>query len=860
MALTAYRKKRRFGKTPEPRGRAKGRRGGRDLAFVIQKHDATRLHFDFRLELDGVMKSWAVPKGPSLDPAVKRMAVEVEDHPLEYNRFEGVIPEGEYGAGPVLLWDRGSWVPEEDPRQGFRKGVLKFRLEGKKLHGSWVLVRTKGKQAHKNLWLLIKHKDESARPEAKIDVVAKFPRSIVSHRTIEEIGSPVHRKEKSASKAPGTPKRRMKAPPGTRPTRLPAHLAPQLATLVEQVPAGSGWLHEIKYDGYRALCRITRGRARVFTRNGNDWTEKFAPIARAAARLPVRDAWLDGEIVVPEENGVTSFSALQDALAEGRADDLVYYVFDLPYLDGLDFSRAPLVERKKRLQELLSPSSRESDGRIRYSDHVEGQGDAFFERACRAGLEGSIAKRAEGPYRPGRGHDWLKVKCLHSRELAIVGYTEPEGKREGFGALVLGEADDGRLVYVGRVGTGFSDQMLRNLTPRLKALEVKKAPVTQVPRGPAARGVHWIKPKLVADVGFTERTRDGILRHPTFRGLREDKGIAETAGESAGTELKPHLKPAASARKKRAASPAGSGGVHLTNPDKILFPEDGITKRQLFDYYLEVQDRLMPYLKNRPLTIFRCPDGHDKFCFWEKHLDEELPEGLRAISLDDARTEKKRGAYFFAESLRGVLELVQLGALELHVWGSRAARPEHPDLMIFDVDPDVGLPWKRVVEGCTTMQARLQEIGLKCWLKTTGGKGMHVCVPLGRRQNWDEVKEFSKAFAGSLAAREPDKYTVNPLKARRKGRIFLDYLRNGRGATSVAAYSTRARVGAPVSMPLAWDELDLRLRSNTWTLKNARQRLRSKDPWSGFYACKQTITAPMRLAVGLRTARKSRKR
>ncbi len=895
MALTTYRKKRRFTATPEPRGQV-GKRAarGRVLQFVIQKHDATRLHYDFRLELDGVMKSWAVPKGPSLDPAVKRMAVHVEDHPLEYNKFEGVIPKGEYGGGPVLLWDRGTWIPEEDPRQGYRDGTLKFRLEGKKLHGSWVLVRTRGLQGKKEQWLLIKQRDEAARPGAATDVVTALPRSVASGRTIEEIGTSFHRKTRPGAAEP-KPSEGRRAP-------LPRFVAPELATLVDAAPQGEGWLHEIKYDGYRALCRIAAGKAHIYTRRGNDWTSTFAPIARAAASLPVHDAWLDGEIVVLRPDGLSSFGALQEALSGARgAGEMVYYLFDLPYLDGRDLRQLSLLERKRRLRELLEASGKARRGSIRYSDHVEGQGEAFFEQACHTGLEGILAKRAASSYRAGRGRDWLKVKCLQTRELAVVGYTDPEGSRQGFGSLVLGEAQDGRLVHVGRVGTGFSDRVLRSLTPRLKSLEVAQASVNPLPRGAAARGVHWIRPELVADVAFTERTRDGILRHPVFRGLREDKIPQETAGEAKGIELEKAGREGASSRREdslpaarrprtsskpataskpatrpnkkgrpapRAPKAAGAvgpqtpqpalpesrgnaalKGMRLTNADKVLYPQDGITKRRLVDYYLEVQERLFPYVKDRPLTIRRCPDGYDRFCFWEKHLDD-LPHGLRSISLDDPETEKQRGAYFYAASIEGILALVQLGALELHVWGSRAARVEHPDLMIFDIDPDAGLPWKQVVEACTTMRGRLDELGLKSWLKTTGGKGLHVCVPLGRRQDWDEVKEFARAVAESVAARQPAKYTLNPLKAQRKGRIFLDYLRNGRGATAIAAYSTRARAGAPVSMPLDWDELDLRLRPDAWTVTNAGKRLRRPDPWSGFYACRQSITSPMRRAVG----------
>ncbi|HYV18878.1 MAG TPA: DNA ligase D [Verrucomicrobiae bacterium] len=855
MALRTYRRKRRFARTPEPRGRPRPRRRRGGLAYVIQKHDATRLHFDFRLELDGVMKSWAIPKGPSLDPKVRRLAVHVEDHPIEYNRFEGVIPKGEYGGGPVIIWDRGTWTPEGDARAAYLRGSLKFRLDGEKLQGSWVLVRTKQRQGNKEQWLLIKHDDEAARPGAPVDIVDELPRSVVSDRTVEEIGPSFHRRSGrrgSASAAPPAADL-----PGARKASLPARLEPELATLVDEAPAGSDWLHEIKFDGYRALCRIDAGKARLFTRRGNDWTAAFAPIAAAATRLPVRSAWLDGEVVVLGKNGVSSFGELQNALGdERRARDLVYFVFDVPFLEGSDLRAVPLLLRKRALQSLLRDAG--NGGPIRYSDHVEGRGPAFFARACRSGLEGTLAKRARSPYRGGRGADWVKIKCLQTREFAIVGYTDPRGSRHGFGSLVLGQAENGHIVHVGRVGTGFNDRLLRDLAPRLKSLAVAKPAIDPVPRGAAARGVHWVRPSLVADVAFTEKTRDGILRHPTFRGLRADKTPAETAGEAAGTELRPTraATPRGQAVRRvpatRAVAPAGlPPGLTLTNPDKVLYPQDGITKRGLVEYYLAVRERIVPYIKDRPLTVYRCPDGLGKFCFWGKHLEPPLPRGLRPISLDDPQTEKTRGAYFYAASAEGLLALVQLGVLELHVWGSRAARVEHPDLMIFDVDPDVGLPWKRVVEGCLALRARLDELGLRSWLKTTGGKGMHVCVPLGRRQDWDEVKAFSRALSADIATREPAKYTVNLLKAQRRGRIFIDYLRNGRGATAVAAWSTRARPGAPVSMPLAWEELDLSLRPDAWTVKNAAGRLDLPDPWPGFAACRQTITAEMKSAVGL---------
>jgi len=883
VALRTYRRKRRFERTPEPRGRPRPRRRRGGPAYVIQKHDATRLHFDFRLELDGVMKSWAIPKGPSLDPKVRRLAVHVEDHPIEYNRFEGVIPKGEYGGGPVIIWDRGTWTPEGDARAAYQRGSLTFRLDGEKLQGSWVLVRTKQRQGGKEQWLLIKHDDEAARPGAKVDVVDALPRSVVSDRTVEEVGPSFHRSSARRTSPPAAS--RTAGLPGARKASLPARLEPELATLVDEAPGGSDWLHEIKFDGYRALCRIDAGKARLFTRRGNDWTAAFGSIAAAAVRLPVRSAWLDGEVVVLGKNGVSSFGELQNALGDARrARDLVYFVFDVPFLDGSDLRAVPLLERKRALQSLLGDAGR--DGPIRYSDHVEGRGGAFFARACRSGLEGTLAKRARSPYRAGRGADWVKIKCLQTREFAIVGYTDPQGSRQGFGSLVLGQAENGHIVHVGRVGTGFNDRLLRDLAPRLKRLAVAKPAVDPVPRGAAARGVHWVRPSLVADVAFTEKTRDGILRHPTFRGLRADKTPAETAGEAAGTGLRPTRAaaprgpvapgeqatrrvpatravatqmrgPAVRGASGAAKSPAGlPPGLTLTNPDKVLYPKDGITKRGLIEYYLAVRERIVPYIKDRPLTVYRCPDGLGKSCFWGKHLEPPLPRGLRPISLDDPQTEKERGAYFYAASAEGLLALVQLGVLELHVWGSRAARVEHPDLMIFDVDPDVGLPWKRVVEGCLRLRARLAELGLRSWLKTTGGKGMHVCVPLGRRQDWDEVKEFSRALSADLAVHEPEKYTTNLLKAQRRGRIFIDYLRNGRGATAVAAWSTRARPGAPVSMPLAWEELDLSLRPDAWTVKNAAERLDLPDPWPGFAACRQTITTDMKSAVGLTGGRR----
>jgi bifunctional non-homologous end joining protein LigD len=642
---------------------------------------------------------------------------------------------------------------------------------------------------------------------------------------------------------------------GARPAKLPEKLSPELATLVEDAPGGDDWIHEIKYDGYRALCRIQEGEARLITRQGNDWTDRFGTLGEAAARLPVKEAWLDGEVVALGADGRTSFGALQEALGTaGKADALHYFLFDVPYLDGFDLTRVPLSERKRVLARLLHVAfGQVAGGRIRYSDHVEGQGPAFFEQACRHRLEGIVSKRAGSAYAVGkRTKDWLKVKCLETREFVVAGWTDPERSRTGFGSLVLGEYDNKKqLAHVGRVGTGFNQGQLRDLTRRLKALAQEENPFTPPLKGAPAKGAHWVTPELVTEVAFTERTRDGILRHPTFRGLREDKSPHEIVGEAKGTALDPPKPQAPTLRLKKGE--AEVGGVRITNVDKVMYPDVGVTKRQLAEYVLAVQVPLMAYLKDRPLTIVRCPDGYTKFCFFQKHIETAFPPGIEGISLEDVEKEKERGTYFYATTIQGVLQLVQLGALELHVWGSRAAKVEHPDLMIFDLDPDVGLPWARVLEACLTMKGRLADLGLQSWLKTTGGKGLHVCVPLAGKQDWDEVKAFSKALVEDVVRREPDKYTSNILKARRKGRVFLDYLRNGRGATAISAWSMRARAGATVSMPLHWEELTEGLKPSVFTVENAAEQLQGSDPWADFYGTRQPISAAMRKAVGMGT-------
>jgi bifunctional non-homologous end joining protein LigD len=912
MGLTEYKKKRNFGATPEPEGKVKETKG---QSFVIQKHAASRLHYDFRLEMEGVLRSWAVPKGPSLDPGEKRLAVHVEDHPIDYGDFEGIIPKGQYGGGTVLLWDRGTWTPEGDAVAAYKKGNLKFQLDGEKLHGRWVLVRmgARNQEGEHENWLLIKEKDDTAVPGSDDAVVQQYPNSVETGLSLEEIAADPervwqsNRAEKTASfkdkiaakaaktvakKAPakkaaaGTKKTAAETPSaaatiaGARKAAMPAAIEPQLATLVDAVPRGEEWIHEIKYDGYRALCEIRDGEARLITRHGKDWTDRFSPVAREAAKLPVRQAILDGEVVVLEADGTTSFQTLQNALAENRQDDLVYFAFDLIYLDGYDLRGASLMARKEALLNLLAGHD---GGAIRPGDHIEGDGEDFYRQACNFALEGIVCKRADLPYHSARNKDWLKVKCLKRQELAIVGFTDPEKSRVGFGALLLAVNDEkGELIFAGKVGTGFNGRTLRELRARMDKLEIPKPAFKNPPRGAEARRSHWLKPKLVGEVAFTEWTREGILRHPTFQGLREDKSpeeivrenpqtpppeahTAEAKRPAAKTAKTPAKKTAMKKGPKPAVHPAPEevaippqgrskkqeveiAGVRFSNPGKVLYPEQGVTKEELGLYYARISEWILPHLANRPLTLVRCPEGRAKQCFYQKHVNEHFPPSVYRVDVGDPEP------YGAIDSLEGLLSLAQMGVLEIHIWGSHRDKIEQPDYVVFDFDPDEGLGWDRVVEGALSMRAYLEDLGLQTFLKSTGGKGLHVVLPIARKDNWDEVKAFTKAVAEKMVADNPGKYTSKLPKADRKGKIFIDYLRNGRGATSISAYSTRSRENAPVSAPLFWEELETDVRGNTYTVRTLPERLENlpSDPWADFFKVRQSITAAMKKAVGMK--------
>jgi bifunctional non-homologous end joining protein LigD len=883
MGLKEYYRKRDFGITPEPRGKEKKAKG---RSFVIQKHAATRLHYDFRLEMEGVLKSWAVPKGPSLDPKDKRLAMMTEDHPVEYGGFEGIIPKGQYGGGTVLLWDRGTWEPIEDPHAGLRKGNLKFRLHGEKLQGGFALVKIKGRDARdsEKTWLLIKEKDEFVRPG--YDITEARPESVTTGRTLEEIAAdrdrvwdsgvgevkvPKGKKTAARTVAKTAAGRRAKAAvdpsklPGARKAPLPTALQAQLATPVTDPPAGDEWLHEMKFDGYRILSRVEKGRVRLVSRNGKDWTDRFTALAGAIGALAER-AVLDGEVAVLLPGGKTSFQALQNFMSGAAGGQLVYYVFDLLYLDGYDLTGVALERRKASLQQLVAGAG---GGAIRYSDHVVGQGKEVFENACRMGMEGIVSKRRDMPYTPGRTRGWLKVKCHLEQEVVIGGFTEPEGTRTGLGALLVGVYDTkGRLVYAGKVGTGFTEKMLQDLRRKLEAREQKTSPFATGTGLP--RNVHWVKPELVAEVAFTEWTSDGHLRHPTFRGLREDKPpaqvVRETPEPTAQAVAEAEEEMASSHHAGRAPTKGGKtsvarrkatverkaskspeivvAGVRITNPDRVVYPEQGLTKRDIALYYESIADHILPHLVGRPTTLVRCPEGMGKPCFYQKHIGYWAPDTLRRVKIQE---KKKVGDYLVVDDLSGLIGLAQMGILEIHTWNSTVDHLEQPDRVVFDLDPDPAVGWPAVVKTAERVRAMLDGLGLAAYVKTTGGKGLHVVTPLRPEAAWSECAEFSRVLAEAIARQHPDEYLTEASKAARKGKIFIDWLRNVRGATSIAAYSTRAKSGAPVSVPVTWEELP-KTRPDQYTVVTLPRRLASqtKDPWTGYEKAGRALTATLR--------------
>ena len=860
--LAEYHRKRNFHITSEPSGRGKTARRRGD-SFVIQKHAASHLHYDFRLELDGVLKSWAVPKGPSLDPGIKRLAVEVEDHPLDYAGFEGTIPEGQYGGGEVIVWDRGTWQPEDDAHKQLRKGHLRFALHGEKLHGYWNLVRTR-QSGGKPQWLLFKARDEASRDESDYDITEAQPQSVLSGEELPlsakaskktwnsnrgdkkstHAKSPAQKKpkktvEKTAKKADVT---------NVEASALPDFIAPQLATLVDKPPTDEQFLFEIKFDGYRALARIEHPKrsrkhalahVTLHTRNANDWTQKFGRIAKELAKFGVDSAYLDGEIVVLNDQGKSDFQALQNALDERSDTPLHYYVFDLLHLNGYDLRGEPLIRRKDLLKELLR---RNPSAHIRYSDHHTGSGKAFLRTACAHHLEGIVCKDGAKPYRAGRSTDWLKVKRTNRQEFVIVGYSDPKGHREHLGALLLGAHEsDGTLRYVGRVGTGFSRETLQTLKKQLSALETATPPVFDPPR---EHDITWVKPKLVGEIQFGNMTHDKVLRQAVFCGLRTDKGAAEVHVETPSHVAKRgKTKPVSKTPRKAPAKAANKAAetVTLTHPEKILFPPDGPTKQELADYYEKVAPRMWRYVEDRPLALLRCPEGFDKECFFHKHVDKDRVEpGIAATSI---REHGKKAEYRYLVSPIGLRSLVQLGSLELHLWGARASDVEHPDELVFDLDPAPDVKWSQVVLGAKRVRDLLLRLKLKSFPKLTGGKGIHLHVPIASRYTWPQIESFCQAVAQQLAEDHPAMFLITATKAKRAGKIYLDFRRNQRGSHYVAPFSVRARSGAAIAAPVRWDKLTARLLPNAYTVRTIDKYLTSytRDPWTNFFKLAQRI-------------------
>lgn len=862
-----------FQVTREPRGsnrKGKSSLESKALPFVVQKHAATRLHYDFRLGWEGVLKSWAVAKGPSYNPADKRLAMQVEDHPWEYRDFEGIIPKGQYGGGTVMVWDQGEWLPHGDVDQGLRDGHLKFELRGNKLVGDWVLVRMHGRndRPDKPSWLLIKEKDQYARDDSGEAITDEAPDSAVTGRTMEQIAANQDRiwnskqasrngadKPSQTGQVSGERLREQKsnkAAPDVRKypaERFPGFIPPQLAQSASSAPSGDEWMHELKLDGYRIQIHIRAAGSKskknrtvqLLTRKGLDWSARMPDIATAAGQLPAMEAILDGEAVVLDDHGLSNFAGLQAAFQEGTQRNITYFAFDVLHLDGHNLRALQLSERRKILEQLLRGLERTS---LRLSEGIEGKGAVVFEHACQLGAEGIVSKLATAKYVSGRSNTWLKLKCYLEQEFVIGGFTLPSNGTVGVGSLLLGYYDSGKLRYAGRTGTGFTQATHRSLRAKLDALAAKQSSFADVPRE-MQRGVHWVKPELVAQVTFTTWTRDNLVRQAAFKGLREDKPAVEVTRESSVAQA-PQEADAVEQKKKPSTlgqQKTEMGGVKITHPEKILDAESGLTKRALAEYFEAVADNMLPHVADRPLSVVRCPDGNRKPCFFQKHTGVGTAHEVKSVSIRNRKNGEKE-EFLTVDSVEGLIGLAQMGVLEVHTWGCRNESVDQPDRIVFDLDPDSAIKWEMLASTALEFRKRLSKIGLKSFLKGTGGKGLHVVAPIVPEYDWRTIKEFAHELVLQLEREQPKLYVTKMSLAARKGRIFLDYLRNDRESTSVAPYSPRARSGAPVSMPLKWDELKLgeMPKFHISDFQEWRSRLR-KDPWKELLEVRQKLTS-----------------